>query len=376
MALREFLRSGKARWLVPVGVVTVLAAAGVVDSSVAGAAPALAPRTAAELLSSVAHAAEQPFSGTVVETAELGFPALPGAGSTSLSWQSLITGSHTARVWYGSPSQVRVSLIGDLAESDMIRNGHDVWLWSSRDNTVSHTVVPNATAQRPEAMPPIDPRTAAAQALAALDPTTSVTVDGTSEVAGRPVYELVLAPRSGSSLIGQVRLAIDSETSVPLRVQVLAKGASDPAFETGFTSVTFGRPADSVFSFSPPAGSKVTESGLPVQRTSSDAGAAGRQPSSATRPRITGTGWTAVVELSGATALATGAQGSTSGGKESSATAFAAMLRATTTVTGGYGTGQLLRTPLLSALLLPDGRVFLGAVSPDLLEQVASSSSK
>jgi outer membrane lipoprotein-sorting protein len=376
MALREFLRSGKARWLVPVGVVTVLAAAVGVDSSVAGAAPALAPRTPAELLASVAHAAEQPLSGTVVETAQLGFPALPGAGSTSLSWQSLITGSHTARVWYGSPGQVRVSLIGDLAESDMIRNGHDVWIWSSRDNTVSHTVLPAATAQPPEITPPIDPRTAAAQALAALGPTTSVTVDGTSEVAGRPVYELVLAPRSGSSLIGQVRLAIDSQTSVPLRVQVLAKGASDPAFETGFTSVAFGRPAASVFSFSPPAAAKVTESTLPGQRSGSDAAAAGQQPSSATGPWVTGTGWTAVVELSGATALATGAPGSTSGGKESSATAFAAMLRATTPVTGSYGTGQLLQTPLLSALLLPDGRVFVGAVTPDLLEQVASASSK
>lgn len=368
MALRELLRSGRARWLVPVGVVAAVAIGVGVDTTVAGAAPSLAPRTPAELLASVAHAGAQPFSGTVAETADLGIPALPGGSSTSLSWQSLISGSHTARVWYASPKQVRVALIGDLAESDVVRNGRDVWLWSSRDNTVSHTVLPAASARTPETAPAIDPQTAASRALAAIDPTTSVTVDGTAEVAGRAAYELVLAPRSSSSLVGQVRLAVDSETSVPLRVQVFARGSTTPAFETAFTSISYDAPAASVFTFSPPAGAKVTESTLPAaDRRSSDQVAGAGSPSPAARPSITGSGWTAVAELTGASGFLTGGTGS--GGA-----AVGTLMRATTTVTGAFGTGQLLRTSLVSALLLPDGRVFVGAVTPDLLEQVASAS--
>ncbi|HSN06513.1 MAG TPA: hypothetical protein VLV82_04140 [Candidatus Angelobacter sp.] len=372
MALRDLVRSGRARWLVPAAALGVIVAGVGVGTTVAGAAPALAPRTPAELLASLAHAGAQPFSGTVVETADLGLPALPAAGSTSLSWQSLVSGSHTARVWYASPKQVRVSLIGDLAESDVVRNGRDVWLWSSRDNTVDHTVLPAGSTSAPDSTPPIDPRTAATRALALIGPTTAVTVDGTAQVAGRAAYELVLAPRSSSSLVAQVRLAVDSETSVPLRVQVFAKGYADPVFETAFTSISFDRPADSVFSFIPPPGAKVTESSVPAGSRHEATGGtpvavpAAGMPSGATRPTVIGSGWTAVVELDGGSALLTGGTGP-------EAASLGALLRATTTVTGAFGSGQLLRTPLLSVLVLSDGRVLVGAVSPDLLEQVAGT---
>ena len=53
----------------------------------------------------------------------------------------------------------------------------------------------------------------------------------TARVAGRSAYELVLTPKEPASLVASVRLAIDSEQHVPLRVQVFAKGSTDPAFE-------------------------------------------------------------------------------------------------------------------------------------------------
>ena len=43
-----------------------------------------------------------------------------------------------------------------------------------------------------------------------------------------------------------------------------------------------------------------------------------------------------------------------------------------TPVSGSYGTGQVLRTALLSVLLLDDGRMFVGAVAPTVLEQAAA----
>jgi len=373
MATRELLRSRTTRWLVPAAAAAIIAASVGVNAVAANADPSLAPRTAAELLASLAQAPSHPFTGTVSENADLGIPALPGAASTSLSWQSLISGSHTARVWYASPSQVRLALVGDLAESDVVRDGSDLWVWSSQDGTVSHTTLPAGSTTghgaTPPTMPAFDPLTAATRALAAIDPSTSVTVDGTSRVAGRPVYELVLTPRASASLIGQVRLAIDSETSVPLRVQVIARGASSPAFETAFTSITFSRPADSVFAFTPPAGTQVTESALPSGSTKAPGVARTRPTTTGAKPTVVGTGWTMVVEIPDAPALLSGSTSS----KGSGSAAASTLMQAMSPVSGSFGTGQLLQTALVSVLILSDGRAFVGAVTPELLEQVAAS---
>ena len=78
-------------------------------------------------------------------------------------------------------------------------------------------------------------------------------------VAGQAAYQLVLAPKSSRSLIGQVRVAIDARHHVPLRVQVFAKGVTSPAFQIGFTSVSFGKPAAANFAFRPPAGAAVMQ---------------------------------------------------------------------------------------------------------------------
>src|SRR5215467_10066615 len=90
------------RWVVPAGVVAVAAGVGIVSAiTVAQAAPALPPRTPAQLLAAVAgdHAPIPPLTGTVVETATLGIPQLPG-GANPNSITSLLAGSHTLKIWY------------------------------------------------------------------------------------------------------------------------------------------------------------------------------------------------------------------------------------------------------------------------------------
>ncbi len=76
-------------------------------------------------------------------------------------------------------------------------------------------------------------------------------------VAGRAAYQLALVPKSSQSLVGQVLIAIDASKHIPLRVQVFARGSSSPAYSIGFTSLAFGVPAASNFSFTPPPGATV-----------------------------------------------------------------------------------------------------------------------
>ena len=86
-----------ARWAVPV------AAAAIAVGAVAWPSEAkadLPDRSAEQLLVDVQQAKVDGLSGTLSETADLGLPALPAGfgGSTGTSLQSLVTGTHTARV--------------------------------------------------------------------------------------------------------------------------------------------------------------------------------------------------------------------------------------------------------------------------------------
>ena len=256
--------SRRARWAVPVGVLVITGAvmAGSLIS-VAQASPGLPSRTPAQLLVQVADSVTPPLTGTVVETTSLGLPSLPGtADPTSLA--SLLTGSHTIRVWYASPRHFRLAVPESLSETDVIADGNTAWLWQSTANTVTeYTLPPHQSA--PQTQPttaPLTPQQAAQRVLAAVGKTTTVSVDSNVTVAGQAAYELVLAPKDARSLVGQVQIAIDGRNGVPLRLQVFARGGSTPAFQVGYTSIQFVTPAPAELTFSPPPGAKVSQKNL------------------------------------------------------------------------------------------------------------------
>ena len=356
------------RWAAPAALATTIAAVAVGIPSLASADPDLPPTTAAELLVDIAGAQAQPFSGTVVQTTDIGLPELPTHGQTS-ELTSLIAGSTTVRLWYGGPEQARIAVLGTLAETDVVRNGQDLYVWRSDSNEAQHATLPEHEASGGQS-PPVpggaSPADAAEAALAAIDPSTEVTLDGTASVAGRDAYELVLEPRDTKSLVGEVRLAVDAVTSFPLRVQVTARGASEPTYENGFESVTFGKPAEEVFAFSPPPGATLTE--LAPGAAPSAAGrlpdAAAPPATAAQRPTVVGDGWTSVLVLRGVDPAAVA---ESVGGDGIGAT----LLQAFRPVSGEYGSGRVFGSSLVSVLMLDDGRTLVGSVPVDVLERAA-----
>ncbi len=147
--------------------------------------------------------------------------------------------------------------MSDLSETDIVHNGTNLWTYSSDNNSVSHTHLEVGQGKRVGTGRdrPVDPTTAAEQALAKINPSTAVTVDRTAEVAGRPAYQLDLSPRDSRTLISSVRIALDSSTSMPLRVQIWARtNTSSPAFQVGFTSLTVKAPSASTFDLHHAAG--------------------------------------------------------------------------------------------------------------------------
>src|SRR5262249_4787664 len=130
-AIPRFSRRG--RWAVPAGVIAAVAAVAPISAIAVGrGAPALPPRTPAELLAALAgdHSAPPPLTGTVVETASLGIPQLPGDENPT-SMTSLLAGSHTLKIWYGGPARLRLAAPVQMGGSDFILHGPTAWLWQS-----------------------------------------------------------------------------------------------------------------------------------------------------------------------------------------------------------------------------------------------------
>jgi outer membrane lipoprotein-sorting protein len=366
-----FSRRPSLRWLVPAVAAVVLASGASVAGLIsANAGSALPQRTASQLLVDVQNARLDGLSGTIVQNADLGLPELPGiGGSGSSDLTSLVSGSHTLRLWYRDPNHVRLSLLGTLGESDVVRNGTDLWTWSSKDKSATHRTVPASKVDAPGSLAsvsPVTPQQAADAALKALSPSTDVSTDGTATVAGRSAYELVLQPKDSSSLVDSVRIAVDGKTHIPTRVQVYAKGQDKPSFEVGFTKFDPATPEASVFGFNPPPGTKVTESGSDsALKSPTDKSRSGPEPgrdsgrASGREPKVVGSGWTSVLVVK--VPADTGSKTDTGAGS------LAQALKALPAVSGSWGSGHLLQGTLFSALLTDDGRLVVGAVAPDAL---------
>ncbi|MGD0698765.1 MAG: DUF2092 domain-containing protein [Trebonia sp.] len=374
--------SRRARWAVPATVVVVTAAV-VVGLQVPGAqaAPNLPARTPAQLLAEVSSDATlPPLTGTMVEATSLGLPQLPQAGSpTSLS--SLITGSHTIKIYYQDARHFRLAIPQPESEIDVIRNGPTAWLWNSTENSVTKFELPAGKGNGEQLKaklptPPLTPQQAANEVLKAAGQTTVVSVEANVMVAGEPSYQLVLAPKDDRSLIGKVTIAIDGKYGVPLRVQVFAKGAASPAFQFGYTALQFVAPAAANYDFTPPPGASVTTENL-----ASHGGkpAAGQQTGSSGFGAY-GSGWLSVAEFPqqdlmqglgtgrGSSGTGPAAGGSSPAGVMGgdSQAMLSALLGSAKPVHGAWGSGTLLTSSLFS-VLMTGGEVYIGAVEPSVL---------
>ncbi len=349
--------------------------------------PSLPPVSPQDLLLKVKNASVPGLSGSLTLKTNLGLPDLGQAlpiGHGLLP--SLLSGDHTANVW-AAGDKVRVAFPTQMAESDIVRSGTDVWVWESDGQRATHLALDQkAGAEKPGDKPGTDvahdpatveptPEALANKLLASVDPTTRVFVRDTATVAGRPAYELVLSPRSDVSLVADVVIAVDSATGLPLRVQVLTKDSGTPAFELGFTSVDFSVPGDSTFAFTPPAGAQVTEAHSPEelflpQGNDGERGGGHRRHAAAGAPAPTtpdpanasgarhvqtkGDAWETIVVVT-----------------PDPATSGDPTLDMVKKLAKPVAGGRLLHTSLVNVLFLDDGRVLVGSVNEAALEAAA-----
>jgi len=168
-------------------------------------------------------------------------------------------------------------------------------------------------------------------------------------LAGRDAYELVLTPvPTERTLLREVRVAVDAEKRMPLRLTVLATGSTEPALQVGFTELTFGPQDPALFTFTPPPGATVT-----------DAPARDAQQA---RPEATtvGDGWDTVKIMRRPADTIPGTTATPAPGAPD-------LSAIGTPVSGTWGSGRLITTAVGSAILTDDGRIAAGAVPEQVL---------
>ncbi|GAA2694132.1 sigma-E factor regulatory protein RseB domain-containing protein [Actinosynnema pretiosum subsp. pretiosum] len=373
-------------------------AAGVVGLGVlampagAGPAPVLPEVGAQELVESVLTAEPAAFGGSIQVDNNLGVPALAGV-------PQLGDGESKARMWTDGQGRTRLQLPSGNSERTLVNDGSTLWLWNSAEQKVTKLPASERTAEQKVA----DPVSAAREVVTAVEKYSDVSVDGTARVANRSAYELVLAPKPDErTVLREVRVAVDSELRVPLRVSVLTNGATDPAAQIGFTDFQAGAQDASLFTFTPPANAEVVEGEAKGERRGPDSAQA-EKLAQASGLKTVGEGWdTVLVAKAGPDVLAQLGQGAREGGfgkrvdgiegRSDSRPPWARASEGSTEqgseesgrrgrgldpqqllaqlgkpVSGDWGTGTLITTRVGSALIASDGRVALGAVPEQVL---------
>jgi len=211
-------------------------------------------------------------------------------------------------------------------------------------------------------------------------------------VAGRSAYLLVLTPKQSGSLIGQAEISVDSATGTPLGVALYPVGSSTPLFDVSFTAVSLSAPAASRFDFTPPKGATVTS----LDSTATEKGGAktAKPQQQNVDPEVLGTSWLSVLELHNVSlnelqqtvsGAGKGAESQSSNGSPESDggstqlingginSYLSSLLGGGTSVSGKFGTGKVYTTNVISVLITNDGRVFIGAVTPKVLEADANA---
>jgi outer membrane lipoprotein-sorting protein len=386
------------RWI-PAIVAPALVGATVIGISISAHAEVTLPaKSASEILQFINTNPNLAFSGNVTKTANLGLPDInlipnisqamvtqmqkslpkgmsdfiPKATAQDGVTEALgfLAGTQKATIYVDGIHKARVQILDPMSERDFIVNGSDLWYYNAGTQTVSHHALTAAELAMENTKPTFDtsklpfditsPASVANYFLTQADASTTFTVDPAATIAGRSAYQLTMTPKTSGTLVDSIDLYIDGVTGLPLDVRVKAVGQSSPAFEVGFNSITYATPDASIFNFTPPAGSTVSEVATPTPLTSATDNP--QTPTAADQAKfnkLKAEGWAAVVQIPASEVPA----------QLSSLINSNSMFAALTKPVDG---GRVFSTALLNILFTNDGRIFAGSVTTQKLLEAAA----
>ncbi|MET0235300.1 MAG: sigma-E factor regulatory protein RseB domain-containing protein, partial [Kibdelosporangium sp.] len=320
--------------------------------------PVLPQISADQLVESVATAKVPALAGKVTASENLGLPM-----------KLLPEGTGSASVWSDGQNRYRATLPGRNSERTLVEDGGTLWSWDSQKNTVSKFAHGDAVTK--EKLGGSDPATLGKDLLNLVRQYSDVKVDGTARVATRPAYELVVTPKpTERTLLREIRVAVDSETRLPLRLQVLANGQSEPAVKVEFSELTVGPQNADLFKFTPPQGATVKErkeGDHPKSEADMRKGMGDLLDN--LKPQVVGEGWDTVLAAKLPGDLDNMLGQATGNGRGKGMDVGSLLKSFAKEVSGPWGSGYVFSTKVGTALVTTDGRVAVGAVPEQVLTE-------
>lgn len=357
--------------------------------------------SAEELMVMMMDSKPTEFSGTILKTSNLGLPALELSSMVSeedaermrekmpeefadfapevieqsilTEAMELVTGEHRVRVFVGETG-MRAQILDMMAQRDLIVSGNTVWSYDSREQVAMYAELDeqeleagkvSAEAELNAYIAEIgldltDPQAIAEYLMSQVGDSSEVSVGIDHRHAGRTAYQLIVTPNSSVSLVDSIVVSVDSETGMPLALAVYSTEQAEAAMEVGYESISFTDQDESLFSFTPPAGTEIVnlndleaqkqERDLEMWMDMDEMDSLEQKP----EPVMIGEGWDTVVHMPA--------------GDESLQDLGGELLQQLMTPVAG---GMLLSTPLINVFVADSGDVYAGAVSAGYLIDLA-----
>jgi hypothetical protein len=233
------------RWL--------LVAAGTL--ALAGAVPALdalpvADRTGAQgLRRRILAGAAQPWVGLAEATGRLALPDLPALESTT----ALFTDVTRVRAFVAGPDRWRADVLTPVGERDTYRLDGGEYVWDFGFDQLTE-LTGRPALRLPRAADLLPPELG--RRLLGLTPDDPVTPLPARRIAGRAAAGLRLTPGDPDTTIGRVDVWADTETGLPLRVEVAPRANPEaPLLVSALQDVTLRAPDEAVLTPPQPPGS-------------------------------------------------------------------------------------------------------------------------
>ena len=168
----------------------------------------------------------------------------------------LVTGA-TGRVWAAPDHRLRLELQSDRGDVLLVSDGRAFTLYDGSARTAYRGRLPAGKDRHRAGEREAPSLEAIRQAIARFEEHAAVNGPTPGSVAGDPAYTVRVSPRSRAGLLGAVELAWDAAHGLPLRIAAYARGESRPVLELQATDISFGPVERSVFSFTPPPGTRM-----------------------------------------------------------------------------------------------------------------------
>jgi hypothetical protein len=213
--------------------------------------------SAAALRARILRSADVPYQGYTESNVDLDLPSLPDLGDVS----SLLDGITDQYAWYRSPGHWRADIITATGETDTYQTSQGTFQWDYSANLLTHIVgaQPVRLPQAADLLPPA----LALRLLGFASSATRISRLPSQRVAGVDAAGLRLAPDDPQTTIGAVDIWADPASGLPVEVDIIGQGASQPILVTRFLDLNESRPSLAVVTPDPAPGVGSTTTRLP-----------------------------------------------------------------------------------------------------------------